>query len=67
MAFASIDRDVLAAVAAHELGNDSMPFLERLPAVADGISTMHLIDAAVRSHDDGGRAKGLIDEGQHSD
>jgi predicted dehydrogenase len=55
MAFANIYRDFLSAVAAHELGHDPAPYLERLPVLADGLSTMGVIDAALRSHDAGGQ------------
>lgn len=55
MAFANIYRDFLSAVAVHELGDDPADFLGRIPGVADGLSTMHVIDAAVQSHDAGGK------------
>jgi predicted dehydrogenase len=49
MAFANVYRDFLGAVALHELGNDPSELLGRLPGVADGVSTMRLIDAALES------------------
>jgi predicted dehydrogenase len=55
MAFANIYRDFLSAVVAHELGGDPAPLLDRLPGIDDGLSTMRLIDAAVRSHEAGGQ------------
>ncbi len=54
MAFANIYRDFLAAVATHQLGDDPSAYLERIPDVTDGVSTMDLIDAALRSQDMGG-------------
>ena len=61
MAFANIYRDFLSAVATHELGNDPAEFLQRLPGISDGLSTMHLIDAALQSHDAGGKTVALPD------
>jgi predicted dehydrogenase len=51
MAFANIYRDFFSAVLLKLLGEDPTATLQALPTAQDGLSTMRLIDAAVRSND----------------
>lgn len=54
LAFANLYSDFAKAVIAHRLGLPYQDYLERIPGVADGVRVMGLIDAAVRSHGQGG-------------
>lgn len=49
MAFANVYRDFLTAVLCKELGSSTADALQDLPSAADGVSTLRLIQAAVRS------------------
>jgi predicted dehydrogenase len=54
LAFANLYSDFAQAVIARKLGAPHQEFLDRIPGVADGVRVMALIDAAVRSQDQGG-------------
>jgi predicted dehydrogenase len=53
-AFANLYRDFGHALIARRLGEPQPGYLELLPDAADGIATLDLFEAAVRSHDAGG-------------
>jgi predicted dehydrogenase len=52
MAFANIYKDFFNALLERIGGGDPAEHLALVPSAADGLSTLKLIDAAVRSHDD---------------
>jgi predicted dehydrogenase len=54
LAFANLYSDSAKAVIARKLGLAYRDYLERIPGVEDGVRVMALIDAAMRSHDQGG-------------
>lgn len=51
LAFATIYRDFFEGVLKAQIGEDPTASLALLPTAEDGLSTLKLIDAAVRSHD----------------
>lgn len=51
LAFATIYRDFFEGVLKAQIGEDPTVSLALLPTAEDGLSTLKLIDAAVRSHD----------------
>lgn len=51
LAFATIYRDFFEGVLKAQIGEDATASLALLPTAEDGLSTLKLIDAAVRSHD----------------
>ncbi|BDH58371.1 Gfo/Idh/MocA family protein [Tsukamurella sp. PLM1] len=54
LAFANLYRDFAFALLAEELGDDPAPYLADLPDVDDGVRTLAVVEAAVRS-DEAGR------------
>jgi predicted dehydrogenase len=54
MAFANIYRDFLSAIITRHLGDDPSTDLAMLPTAEDGLSTMQVIHAATKSHDNRG-------------
>ncbi|MFB9186665.1 Gfo/Idh/MocA family protein [Dactylosporangium sucinum] len=54
LAFANIYRDLGLSLLAALAGDDPAPYRRSLPGVRDGLATLHLYEAAERSHDAGG-------------
>jgi predicted dehydrogenase len=54
LAFANLYSDFAKGIMARKLGMAYRDYLERIPGVEDGVRVMALIDAAMRSHDQGG-------------
>jgi predicted dehydrogenase len=53
LAFANLYRDFAQALLAEALGDDPGPFLSRVPGIDDGVHTLEVVEAAVRSHEAG--------------
>lgn len=51
LAFANLYRDFAYALIADAVGEDPDPYLSRIPNVVDGVHTVEVIEAAVRSHE----------------
>ena len=51
LAFANLYRDFAHALLAEALGDDPAPYLARVPDVHDGLHTLDVVEAALRSHD----------------
>jgi len=51
MAFATVYRDFFEGVVKAQIGEDPTAAMSLLPTAEDGLSTLKLIDAAVRSHE----------------
>ena len=55
LAFANLYSDFACAIIARGLGEPHQQYLERVPGSIDGMRTLAMIEAAVESHDRGGR------------
>jgi predicted dehydrogenase len=59
LAFANLYSDFAQALMAKRLGMPYKSYMERIPGISDGVDVMALIDAAVRSNDNGGTWTGV--------
>jgi predicted dehydrogenase len=55
LVFANLYRDFARALVAEAVGDDPLPHLSKLPGVEDGLHTLDVVEAGVRSHEAGRR------------
>lgn len=67
LAFANLYRDFAYALIADAVGEDPGPYLDRVPNVVDGVHTLEVVEAAVRSHESDRAVVRLAGVGQPHD
>jgi len=66
LAFANLYRDFAQALLAEAVGDDPEPFLSRVPGIDDGVHTLDVVDAAVRSQEAGRHREDVPAPSRHS-